>query len=255
MFKGVFACILFGLTVIFTGGFAPIRPDAIVLFLLSGFIGLGIADILFFKAFSVIGSSRTIIIVSFETILVGILSYYFFGQSISMVKLISVLFMLACVFIFALENYKKTAKWQWRIFLIACGGVFLEALGIITTRMAFNISGVSSLEANTYRCLGAVAAFIITAPFLKVRFFERLSRLSLRAKAGIFLGTVIGTYMCLLFHLSAIKTGHLATISAMSCTSVIFAAIFECLLEKKWPSKYLLAAFGLFLCAMGLIFR
>jgi hypothetical protein len=40
----------------------------------------------------------------------------------------------------------------------------------------------------------------------------------------------------------------------MSCTAVIFAAAFECLLEKKRPSKYLLAAFGLFLCAIGLLF-
>jgi drug/metabolite transporter (DMT)-like permease len=254
IFKGTLACILFGLTVMLTGGFGVIQPKAIFLFMLSGFIGLGFADILFFKAFSVIGSSRTIIIVSFETVIVGILSYYFFGQSISAVKLLSIIFLLGCVFIFALENYKKTAKWQWQVFFIALGGVFLDALGVIATRMAFNISGVSSLEANTYRSLGAVAAFVIIAPVFKVRFFERLSRISLRAKTVIFLGTIIGTYLCLLFHLAALKTGHLATISAMSCTAVIFAAAFECLLEKKRPSKYLMAAFGLFLCAIGLLF-
>ena len=254
IFKGTLGCILFGLTVILTGGFSAIPISAIGLFFLSGFIGLGFADTLFFKSFTGIGSSRTLIIVSFETLLVGVMGYYFFGQQISAVKFLSIFFLIACVFLFALESYKKTSKWNWQIILIALGGVVLDALGVIATRAAFNISDAAPLEANAYRCLGAVAAFAITAPVMKVRFFERINRMSSKALLGITIGAIIGTYFALLFHLTALKTGHLATIAAMSCTSVIFAAFFECLFERKLPSKYLLAAIGLFLCAMYFLF-
>jgi len=254
MFKGTLGCILFGATVMLTGGFSALPLSAVGFFLLSGFIGLGFADILFFKAYSVIGSSRTMMIASFEALLIGVMSYYLFGQRVSGIKFLSIFFLIACVFIFALESYKKTSKWNWHIMLIALGGVFLDALGVIATRAAFNISDASAVEANAIRCIGGVAAFVITAPALKVRFFERAKRMPPKALLGITAGTVIGTYLGLLFHLSAIKTGHLATIAAMSCTSVIFAAFFECLIAKKWPSKYLLAAIGLFLCAMFLLF-
>lgn len=253
IFKGTLACILFGITVIFTGGFHVIPTGAILLFLLSGFIGLGFADIFFFKAFAVIGASRTIMIVSFETLIVGVLSYFLFGQKIDFTKLSAIIFLIACVFIFALEGYKKTSKWQWGIMLIALLGMFLDALGVIATRAAFNLSDANPLEANVYRCLGGVIAFIILARALKVRFFTKLQRLPPKGKLMITIGGFIGAYLALLFHLSALKSGHLATISAMSCTGVIFAALFESLIEKKWPSKYLLTAFLLFLCAMILL--
>jgi hypothetical protein len=51
IFKGTLACILFGLAVMLTGGFGVIRPKAIFLFMLSGFIGLGFADILINRYF------------------------------------------------------------------------------------------------------------------------------------------------------------------------------------------------------------
>ena len=254
IFKGILGCILFGLTVILTGGFSAMPLGAIGLFLLSGFIGLGFADILFFKSFSVIGSSRTIIIVSFETLFVGVMAYHFFGQQISGIKFLSIFFLIACVFIFALENYKKTSKWSWHIILIAIAGTFLDSLGVIATRAAFNMSNASPLEANAIRFMGAIAAFVIIAPAMKVRFFNRLGRMSRKALLGITAGAVIGSYLCMLFYLNALKTGNLAIISALLCTGVIFAAFFECLFERKWPSKYLLAAIGLFLCGMFFLF-
>ena len=254
IFKCILGCILFGFTVIFTGGFSALPFGAIGLFFLSGFIGLGVADILFFKSFSVIGSSRTIIIISFETLFVGVMSYYFFGQQISSVKFLSIFFLLACVFIFALENYKKTSKWDWRIILIAIAGTILDSIGVIITRAAFNMSNAAAPEANAIRFIGAVAALAIIAPVMKARFFERLKRIPPKALLGISAGAFIGTYLCMLFYLTALKTGNLAIISAMLCTGVIFAAAFECFLERKWPSKYLLAAIGLFLCAMLILF-
>jgi drug/metabolite transporter (DMT)-like permease len=255
IFKGTLGCILFGFTVIFTGGFAPIQPAAMALFLLSGFIGLGIADIFLFKSFTLIGSSRTIMIVSFETGIIGVLSYFFFGQRLDGAKLFSIIFLVGCIFIFALEGYKKTSKWQPAFMVPALIGILFESAGIIATRMAFNISDAAPMQANVYRCMGAVLCFIIVARLFKVRFFAVLRRMPVKAAVIITCASFVGTYLSLLFHLYALKSGHLATISAMACTGVVFAALFECLFEKKRPSKYLLAAFGLFLCAMGLIFR
>jgi drug/metabolite transporter (DMT)-like permease len=206
------------------------------------------------KAFAVMGPSRTIMIGSFSPLFVGVMSYFAFGQTISAGKFLSIIFLIACILIFALENFKKTARWDFKIMLIALLGVFTDGVGVIISRTAFNLSGLGTMEANAYRCLGAALSFIIISRFIKVQFFTKLKRLSRRALLTICGGTFVGTCLCLTFYLAAIKTGHLATMSAMTATGVIFAAMFECILQKKWPSKYLLTAFIFFLCAIYILF-
>ena len=250
MFKGICAGILFGLTVIIAGGFKPISLSAVGLFLLSGFIGLGFGDIFTFQAYSVIGPSRTTMISSFRILFVGVLGYFFFGQEVSPSRFVSIIFLIACIFIFALEGYRKTAKWQWGAMTMALIGMLLDSVAVITSRAAFDISAVNAVEANAYRCMGAVAGFIILARAMKINFFAKINKLSRRALFFITAGSVIGTYLGLIFYLEAIKRGNLATVSAICATGVVFTAFFECLFEKKWPSKYLMAAFCCLSCAM-----
>jgi drug/metabolite transporter (DMT)-like permease len=255
IFKGSFAGILFALTVLLTGGFSAVSWKPATLFMLSGFIGLGIGDIFLLKSFSVIGPSRTIMISAFAPIFVGIMSFFAFGQTLDSSKFISIIFLIACVFIFALENYRQTSKWNFKIMLIALLGVFLDGVGVIISRTAFNASSLGLMEANVYRCLGAVISFLIITRLFKVDFFGHLRQFSKKSLLIVSGGTFVGSYLCLTFYLGAIKTGHLATVSAMVTTGVIFAAMFECLLQKKWPSKYLLGAFGFFLVAIYVLFK
>ncbi len=254
IFKGTLGFILFGLTAILTGGFTPAPPAAIGLFMLSGFIGLGFADVFLLKSFTQIGPARTMIIFSFQPLIVGVISYFLFGQQVDLYKFLSIIFFLACVIIFTLEGYKKTSKWQFGVLLIALLGVCLDAAGVIITRTAFDASNISSIQANTYRCLGALPAFAIAARIFKVKFFETLRTLKKHSLLNITFGATVGTFCCLMFYLKAVSFGHLATVTAMSMTSVIFSAIFECLFERKWPSKYLLVAFGCFGCAAYILF-
>ncbi|WP_428897020.1 EamA-like transporter family protein [Parelusimicrobium proximum] len=251
MFKGVFVFFLFSLTVLFTTGFSPISFKSAGFFMLSGFIGLGFADIFIFKAFSVIGPSRTIMVASMETVIVGILSYFVFGEPTDLVKLCSIFFFLVCVFIFAFENFKKTSKWHWSIMGIAFIGVSLEAVAVITTRAGFNLTpSLNPIEANVYRSIGGLLAFLIVANIFKVNFFATLKGMKARSIGMMSFGAFIGSYLCLIFYLTSIKTGHLATVAALSTTGVIFAAFFECVFEKKWPSKYLITAFCFFMMGM-----
>ena len=254
IFKGTFAGILFTITVLLTGGFSSIPWQGAALFMLSGFIGLGLGDIFLLKSFSVIGTSRTIMLSAFSPLFVGVMSYFAFGQTVNKTKLLSIIFLIICVLIFSLENYRKTSRWDFKIMLIALLGVFLDGVGVVISRTAFNISALGTMEANVYRCLGAALSFLIITRVFKIQFFTRLKKLSKRALVTLCAGTFVGSYLCLTFYLAAIKTGHLATVAAMITTGVIFAAFFECLIQKKWPSKYLLAAFAFFLCAIYILF-
>lgn len=256
IFKGLTDCLLFLLTVLVFSGFHPIAPSYIGLFMLSGFIGLGIGDIFVMKSFATIGPGRTMMLFAFQPLVVGTFSFFLFEQSLDARKFISIFFFIVCVFIFSLENYKKSGKWSLLPILVALTGMFLDGSGIILTRLAFDgAPAINALEANLYRSLGAVVAFIILCRVIKVDFWANFKKLPLKSKGYMFVGSVLGCYLALLFYLQAIKTTtSLASVSSIAVTGVIFGAFFECLLEKKRPSNYLLAAFGFFFCACYFLF-
>ncbi|MFN8945446.1 MAG: EamA family transporter, partial [Pseudobdellovibrionaceae bacterium] len=57
----------------------------------------------------------------------------------------------------------------------------------------------------------------------------------------------------LCFYLTAIKLGNIATLSSVAITGPLFAGLFECLHQKKWPSKEVLMATFLFICGFYIL--
>ncbi len=254
-FKGAFACFCFLVTVVVTGGFHAVNMAHALIFAASGFVGLGIGDFFLMKAFKEMGPGRVMIIFAIQPMITGLLSFLIFGQKIDGVKFVSIALFISCIFIFSFESYKKNGHWALLATTIALSGVVLDSCGVILTRYAFNLSSLRPVEGNFYRSLGAVAAFILVCNIVKVDFFKTLKNLKKKVTIEILIGSFIGAYLSLMFYLAAIQSGHLASLSAMSIVGVLFAAGFECLFEKKWPSKYLVAAFILFSIGMFLLLK
>ncbi|MDD2805800.1 MAG: EamA family transporter [Elusimicrobiales bacterium] len=255
-FKGAVAAALFALTLLAQGGFHAISPGAAALFLASGMMGLGLADIFLIKAFSLMGPGRTMMLFGFQPLIIGAVSYFAFGQALEAGKVYAVLFFIVCLFIFSLESFKKQGHWNARASLYALGGVALDGLGVLVTRYAFNNSpGLNTVEGNFYRALGALLLFAALSRVKPFHFLGKIKELGGRSLLWITLGSVAGTYLSLMFYLSAIRySGALAAVSGIAITGTIFASAFECLAERKLPSRYLLASFAFFLAGMAFLF-
>jgi drug/metabolite transporter (DMT)-like permease len=137
--------------------------------------------------------------------------------------------------------------------LVALFGVTLDAIGIILTRLGFESNPeLSPIWANFIRCFGATFLFILLIKknplHLKVNFLS----LSHKVKFLFISGSLLGTFLSLLFYLNAVKFGHLATLSGISLTTPLFATIFERVFFKKPLTRYILFSFVFF--ALGLFF-
>ncbi len=255
-FKGAVAAALFAATVLVQGGFHAIAPGCAGLFFLSGALGLGLADTFLVKAFSLMGPGRTMLIFGFQPLIIGVISYFAFGQAVDARKFAAVLFFVVCLFIFSLESFRKHGHWNVRATLFALGGVTLDAVGVLVTRYAFNSSpGIGTTEGNLYRALGALALFWALSRVRPFHFFGKLRTLGRRGLFWITIGSVAGTYLSLMFYLNAVRySGALAAVSGIAITGTIFASAFECALERKPPSRYLLASFAFFLGGMAFLF-
>ncbi|MDB5038440.1 MAG: putative rane protein [Bacteriovoracaceae bacterium] len=254
-FKALTALIAFETAVIFTTHFARLpRLDSVLLFVLSGFVGLNIGDLFLVKAFKAMGAARTLVIFSFQPIFLGVFAFVLFNQSVSLNKCFGIFFMIGCVFVMSYEHFKKNFKWDIAGPAYALAGVVLDSVGIILTRQAFDRDqGVSVLEGNFYRCLGATIGFFVISRFMKINLSRTFSKMKIKARTIVLAGGLLGTFISLWMYLTAISVGHLATISAIIGTGPVFAAIFEAFLLKKWPSRYLYVAFILFGCGFYLV--
>jgi drug/metabolite transporter (DMT)-like permease len=255
-YKALVALILFTGTVLLTGGFHDIQLSTFSFFFVSGFLALGIGDIFLLNGFREIGPGRTMVLFGFHPLIVGILSFFIFGQEVPTQKLFAIVFMILCLITFSVESFKKNKSWDLKGITYALFGVVIDAIGVIITRYAFDLNTeITALEGNTYRCIGALVAYAFIRGFSPFQFRANFKSLNTKSKIMVTLGAMLGTYLSLALYLKAIQTGQLAIISSISITSVIFASTFESLWERKKPSVYLLTAFIFFFSGMYFILK
>jgi len=255
-FKAVVALALFGLTVSLQGGFHQVEYRFILLFFASGMLGLGAADVFLIKSFSLMGPGRTMMLFGFQPLIIGIFSYFLFGQAVDARKFFAILFFVVCLFIFSLESFRKHGHWNIRASIFAFCGIVLDAAGVIITRYCFNGNpGIGTTEGNFYRAAGAVLLFAVVSRLRPFHFFKRLASLNRKNLSLAALGSFMGTYLSLMFYLSAVRyAGALAAVSGIAITGTIFASVFECVWNKKAPSSYLLVSFVFFFIGMWFLF-
>ncbi len=254
-FKAWIAFLSFGLAAIVVREWShfPAAPSLFAFFI-SGIIGLCTADLLLVRAFATIGSARTLLIFSSQPIALGVLGYLFFDQSVTPKKAIAILFLMACVFTLSFEKFKQEGRWEIKGPLFALAATILDACGIALTRYAFEFDrAISVMEGNFFRCAGAVMGFAVIGLVKPLKLWEKFKAFPKRQKGIVIAGSLTGTTISLGFFLAAVSIGHLATVSALLGAAPLFAGIWECLFEKRWPSKYLLFAFCLFILGFSFI--
>lgn len=252
-FKAFVALGAFWLTVIISKSWINPNIHSVIAFISSGCIGLMIGDIFMLHAMKDLGASRMLMIFGLQPFFLGIGGYFLFNQSFSLLNFFGVLLMLCCLYTISLESYKKSGSWQLRGMLLGLIAILMDAIGILLTRFGFDTSpGISSVQVNAIRCIGAVMGFFLVNYLYypkkeQVHFKSEWTLLSRNEKIKIVIGSLGGTYCSLMLYLHAVSKGQLSVISSVSVTGPMFAGIFECVRSRKLPSLYLFAAFIFFL--------
>ena len=228
--------------------FTPLPPAGHAYLLASGFVGLFFGDFFLFRSMAELGPSRTLVLYTFEPLLVGLYGYFFLRQGLSPYQVLAVLCMVACVLTFMLERNRQTGSFGLRSFAFAFLGVFLDAVGVMLSRQAYEQdAGLGSFQVNLTRTLGALAGFFFLSPKFPLLLVKDLGNLAPRGRWTALGACVLGTFLSLSLYLSALKTAHVATLTAISITSPVWVSLIEHVRAREWPNRYLWAAFSLFL--------
>jgi drug/metabolite transporter (DMT)-like permease len=257
-FKTSMACVFFGISVWIRGTYHHFPSvEALILLVISGFLGLIFADLLLLSSYKKIGSGRTLMLTSFNPLFLGVAGWMLFGEVLTIYHSFAIVFLCACLLMLGLEDFKKNKKLELSGLAFAMGAAALDASGLLITRFVFHLDPQLDFQfANLIRLLGAACGFVaINFFFRKIHLISRFQKLPVRDRMLATFSSFLGTFFALSLWILAIKMGKLGVVSAMGGFGPLYATSVECYRNRQFPSRYLLTAGFCFLIGFGLIIR
>lgn len=252
--KVFIAFLAFAIAMVVTGKMVALGPLSLFLLLLSGFSGLCIGDIFLFRAFATLGAGRSLVLYSFQPLMLGIYGYFFLSQVFTLNQTLAVVCMIICIFIFMLERNRMTGSWDFKSFTWAFLGITLDAIGVMLTRTAYEYEpSLEAFEANVFRCLGALIGFLLISPKSYGLVWKDIKELRKREQSLLAGSAICGCFLSLTLYLTALKYAHVGTLTSISITGPVWVSLLECVYHRKFPNYLLLSAFAFFLTGFYLM--
>ncbi|MBC8525596.1 MAG: DMT family transporter [Candidatus Cloacimonetes bacterium] len=252
-FKNVICSGLFLLTFLIMGRtlLLPAPIEDYFLLIISGIIGVVIADTLFFKALNLIGAGLLAIVDCLYTPVVIILTFLFLGEYLSYIQLLGALLIISAILVSSLQLPKNSIP-RKNLFL----GIFLGSLSI--TIMAISIVMIKPLL-NRAPILWVTEIRLITASIVMgiiVLFHPKRKELLSAFHPSknwkyMLPGAILGNYFAMITWMGGIKYTYASIATAINQTSVIFVLIFAAIFLKE---KFTLKRFiGMILTFSGVV--
>ena len=244
LFKNVLAAVLFAPTAWIFGEtlFRSVPAEDYVLLLISGALGIGISDTLFFMSLNALGAGRSAIVDCLYSPSIIALSMIWLGETLSAGQIVGVTMIVSAVLSIMVERH--SVRTERRNVLL---GVLWGALAMIT--MAVGIVLIKPLLerspliwATEVRLLGGLIV-------LAVVLFLHPSRLTIVKTIGhplrwayLLSGSFAGAYLSMVLWLAGMKYTQASTAAALNQTSNIFVFVFAALLLKEKITPVRMAA-------------
>ncbi len=235
LFKSVLTAVLLIPTMYLIGQsmtYSATRTDYALL-LISGALGIGIADTFFFMSLNALGAGLSAIVDCLYSPFIIALSFLWLGESLSPVQMLGAALIVSAVLTATHEGRNHISGPRHVLLGILWGALAMGtmAVGIVMIKPILNRSPL--LWVTEIRLIGGIAvlAFILWLRSDRRRIMRSMFA---RQQWGYTLsGSLIGTYLAMVLWLGGMKYTQASTAAALNQTSNIFIFIFAGLLLKE----------------------
>lgn len=217
----IFAVIFLFITIILAGINFKLSNNQILNLSISGVIGLVIGDTFLFKAFTVIGTRLSMLLMSLTPAMSAILAFFFLNERISSLGIIGMIITLAGIVLVVFdkkENGESRQKHEAFGILYGVLGALGQAVGLIFAKLAFEEGDINGFVATFVRLFSA--AIIIIPVFILLKRYKNPVKLYTSDTKGLALtlgGTFFGPFLGITLSLVSIahtKVGIASTLMA-----------------------------------------
>jgi drug/metabolite transporter (DMT)-like permease len=246
-FKNLLAMILLIPTVYLFQGwiFEGFTTNEILLLLLSGALGIGIADTFFFMSLNLLGAGLSAIVDCLYSPSIIFLAFLWIGETLTGLQIIGVLMIISAVL--TISKADKTGIINKRNLLLGilwgALAMFTMAVGIVMIKPLLNRSPL--LPLTEIRLFGG--GIILALVFMLHPRRRKIATPHLTGRGWVYLlvGSFLGAFCALLLWLAGMKYTMTSIAAALNQTSNIFIFIFAALFLKEPITKRRLAGIAL----------
>jgi len=235
LFKNLFATVLFSLTLLAIS--EPLKRDAptteYLLLLLSGAIGIGIADAVFFRSLNLLGAGLSSIVDCLYSPFIIILSTIWLGERLRVVQLVGVGLIMGAVLLVSYGRGERRISrhdLRWGV-IWGVASMALMAVGIVMVKRLLERSPL--LWVTELRLIGGTAVGLATLLFFPNRRRIVASLVKSADWRYVLPGSFAGAYVAMVLWLGGMKYALASTASALNQTSNVFVFIFAVLFLKE----------------------
>jgi drug/metabolite transporter (DMT)-like permease len=259
LFKNTVGLVLLGLTLVFMGEGASVLADRpredVYILVISGFLGIALADTVFFHALNLLGVGLSSIVDCLYSPFVILCAFLMLSEALTVNHYFGGVLVLAGVAISS-KHPPPAGRTRLQLLLgIGLGALALAlmAVGIVLAKPVLDVMNFPLIWATLLRLLaGTIPLAAIAAASSKRKELLSVFRPS-RVWKHCLPASVLGAYICMILWMLGFKYTYASVAAILNQTSTLFALVFATLILKEPFTRRKLLAVTLALAGVILV--
>ena len=242
-FKNIIGIICLTLTIWLTGRWdaLDLEPEAIALMVVSGALGIGVADTMFFECLERLGASKTAVVECLYSPVVIIFSGIFLEEVFGLSLLVGCGLIVGSIVLVEKGRDDEAEQTDRKDLVhgLALGVGSIVFMGIAVVLVKPVIERADLLWSTELRLIGGILGGLVYSGWRSE--VRRAWLEALRPSPGwkfAIPGAFVGTYLSLIFWLGGFKYGAASSAAALNQTSTVFTVILAALILKEKVTSY-----------------
>ncbi|MDR4987359.1 MAG: DMT family transporter [Bacteroidales bacterium] len=226
---------------------------------LSGLIGFVVGDLFLFKAFTVIGSRLTLLVMTLVPPVAAFAGWLMLGERLALIHLFAMLLTIAGIAMVIVQKRQKKSQQENVLESVSPLGLFYALMGTIgqgtgLVLSKYGMGDYDAISANQIRVMAGIVGFTIVVHFFRKWLAVNKALKNTKALKIILIGAVLGPFAGVSLSLIAVKhtaAGIASTLMSISPILILPATYF--LYKHKVSSWEMLGAI-ISICGVTLFF-
>jgi len=254
LIKGAAAFVLFALTsLLLKESYAQLRVMPILALVVSGAVGIGLGDTMFFETINRLGASRALLVTTLAPPMAAIFGWIFMREALSIWAWLGILVTILGVVWVITEKNKETPgekqPFNWLGLFFGFMASLSQAAGAVLSHWALADNTVSALQSAVIRLLAGFLVLLLWIALRRQKVGTWLKQKPDTRLWGLLAGGILfGTYLAIWLQQLSFKYADVGIASTLLATSPLFVLPIEAF-QKEKPS--LRAILGVIVAILG----
>ena len=254
LLKGTLAIVLFFVTsLVLKEKTASLSMQAVMMLAISGALGIGYGDTVYFEALNILGARRTLLITILAPVFTAILAWIFLQENLVLIGWLGIVVTMAGIAWVITEQKNGDAenkKLLWRGVFYGFLAALTQAIGAVISRWALTETTVSALQSAMIRLIAGVVFLLVWILVKRVKIGQWVKPSSSTNLWGtVVVVVIIGTYLAIWLQQIAFQFTRVGIAQTLLATAPLFVLPISAIQGEKLSLR---AIAGVLLAVSGI---